>query len=199
MPGLGTQAQDKGTAAGESQKVSGRRPSQGAARRSARSRPPGSSRRRGTHVRTKKPPTVKTRSPWVRETNARSRRPDLRGSTSELAAHPLQSPPRDVEAGRSGEARSRGVDHAPRCPRRPRYCSRAAPAPRAFPGGGHGRGKAAAARAAAPAHSPGSAANGDLEARSGERRRPAVAAAATQSSSRLRVSAATSGLGRSAD
>lgn len=92
MSGLGTQAQDKGTAAGESQKVSGRRPSQGAARRSARSRPPGSSRRRGTHVRTKKPPTVKTRSPWVRETNARSRRPDLRGSTSELAAHPLHSP-----------------------------------------------------------------------------------------------------------
>ncbi|OBS78639.1 hypothetical protein A6R68_18969 [Neotoma lepida] len=40
------------------------------------------------------------------------------------------------------------------------------------------RGKAAAARAAAPAHSPGSAANGDREARSGQRRRPAVAAAA---------------------
>lgn len=92
---------------------------------------------------------------------------------------PAPFPPRDVEAGRSGEARSPGVDHAPRCPRRPRYCSRATPAPRAFPGGGHGRGKAAAARAAAPAHSPGSAANGDLEARSGERRRPAVAAAAT--------------------
>lgn len=67
---------------------------------------------------------------------------------------PAPFPPRDVEAGRSGEARSPGVDHAPRCPRRPRYCSRAAPAPRAFPGGGHGRGKAAAARAAAPAHSP---------------------------------------------
>lgn len=59
-------------------------------------------------------------------------------------------PPRDVEAGRSGGARSRGADHAPRCPRRPRYCSRAAPAPRAFPGGGHGPGKAAAARAPAP-------------------------------------------------
>lgn len=44
--------------------------------------------------------------------------------------------PHDVEAGRSGGARSRGVDHAPRCPRRPRYCSRAAPAPRASPGGG---------------------------------------------------------------
>lgn len=44
LSGLGTQAQDKGTAAGESQKVSGRRPSQGAARRPARSRPPGSSR-----------------------------------------------------------------------------------------------------------------------------------------------------------
>lgn len=67
----------------------------------------------------------------------------------------------------------------PHCPRRPRYCSRAAPAPRAFPGGGHGRGKAAAARTTAPAHSPGSAANSNLEARSGERRRPAVAAAAT--------------------
>lgn len=49
---------------------------------------------------------------------------------------PAPFPPRDVEAGRSGEARSHGVDHAPRCPRRPRYCSRAAPAPRAFPGGG---------------------------------------------------------------
>lgn len=49
--------------------------------------------------------------------------------------------PRDVEAGRSGGARSRGVDHAPRCPRRPRYCSRAAPAPRAFPGGGSRPGK----------------------------------------------------------
>lgn len=141
MSGLGTQAQDKETAAGESQKVSARRPSQGAARRPARSRPPGSSRRRRTHVRTKKPPTVKTRYPWVRETYAWSRRPDLRGSTSELAAHPLHSPPRASEASRSSEAGSRGVDHAPRCPRRPRYCSRAAPAPRAFPRGGSLPGK----------------------------------------------------------
>lgn len=141
MSGLGVQAQDKETAVGESQKVSARRPSEGAARRPARSRPPGPPRRRGTHVRTKKPPTVKTRSPWVRETSVRARRPDLRGSTSELAARRPHSPPRDVEAGRSGGARSRGADHAPRCPRRPRYCSRAAPAPRAFPGGGHVRGE----------------------------------------------------------
>lgn len=92
MSGLGIQAQDKETAVGESQKVSARSPSEGAARRPARSRPPGPSRRRGTHVRTKKPPTVKTRSPWVRETYVRSRRPDLRESTSELAAHRLHSP-----------------------------------------------------------------------------------------------------------
>lgn len=192
----GARQRDSG---GESQKVSARRPSQGAARRPARSRPPGPSRRRGTHVRTKKPPTVQTRCPWVRETSARSRRPDLRGSTSELAAHRLHSPRATWKRAGAAEPGRAEWTTPPAAPAA-RAIVPAPPPPRARSReGGHGRGKAAAARAAAPAHSPGNAANGDREARSGERRRPAVAAAATQPCSRLRVPAATSGLGRSAD